>query len=164
MPVSPRLALPLISAGQTQKDVTHNDAVLAIDRMLALTVVSRRALSPPAAPAIGSCYIVPAGGASAWSQPADTLVQFQGDGGWLRLSPADGQTALVMDEAIMIVFRGGWQAHWPVAGLRIGGRTLLAAAPATIGPPTGGVNVDSEARSSLTALILALRDLGLLAP
>ncbi|MEI6487152.1 MAG: terminase family protein [Sphingomonadales bacterium] len=81
-----------------------------------------------------------------------------------RVAHAGAFPALVMDEANMIVFRGGWQAHWPVAGLRIGGRTLLAAAPATIGPPTGGVNVDSEARSSLTALILALRDLGLLAP
>ena len=35
MPATPRLALPLIAAGQAQKDVTHNEAVLALDRLVA---------------------------------------------------------------------------------------------------------------------------------
>ncbi len=164
MPASPRLALPLLAAGQAQKDVTHNDAVLAIDRLLALAVASRSVTTPPASPAPGTCHIVPAAGAAAWGQPAGTLMHWVGDTGWQSVAPRDGQTALVVDEDVMLVHRGGWQASWPVAGLTIGGRTVLAANPVAIAPPTGGTVVDAEARSAIAALITALRQMGVLAP
>lgn len=163
MPETLRLALPLIAAGQTQKDVTHNEAVLALDRLVALVVVSRTLAAPPASPAPGSCYIVPVAGVAAWGQPAGSLMHWQGDAGWIAAAPRDGQTALAADEGAMLVHRGSWQANWPVAGLNIGGRAVLAASPVTVSVPTGGANVDAQARSAIAEMIIALRQLGLLA-
>lgn len=101
--------------------------------------------------------------AAAWGQPAGTLMHWQGDAGWLAVPPREGQTALVADEGVMLVYRGGWQAHWPVSGLTIGGRTVLAANPVAISPPGGGTVVDAEARATLAAVLNALRQMGVLA-
>jgi hypothetical protein len=161
MPETPRLALPLLAAGQSQKDVTHNDALLALDRLVALLAVSRSQTVPPATAAIGDVHIVPSAGASAWGQPAGTLMHWQ-DAGWLPLHPRDGQIVLVADENIVLVHRGGWQEDWPVAGLAVGGRTLLSAPPAVIVPPSGGSTVDAQARSAIGDLILILQQQGLL--
>lgn len=162
MPQSPRLALPLIAAGQSQKDVTHNEALLALDRLVALAVASRSLAAPPASPPTGAMYIVPAAGAVAWGHDLGTLVQWQG-AGWLAVDVHDGQLALVADEGVMLVHRGGWQALWPVVGLSIAGRQVLAAPPATVAAPSGGGTVDTEARACLAALILALQGQGVIA-
>jgi hypothetical protein len=51
-----RHSLPLLAAGQAQKEVTHNEALLAIDRQLQLSVVSRTRAQPPTVPVAGeSC-------------------------------------------------------------------------------------------------------------
>lgn len=161
MPQTDRLALPLLVAGQGQKDVTHNEALARLDHLVALAVVSRTAAAPPLAPAPGDCHIVPAAGAAAWGQPAGTLMIWQGSG-WQADVPAAGQIVLVRDEGVMLVHDAGWLALWPVAGLRIGGRSMLAASPASVAAPSGGTNVDTEARASLAALIAALQIQGLL--
>lgn len=161
MPQSPRLSLPLIAAGQSQKDVTHNEALLALDRMVALAVVSRSQVSPPPNPALGEIHIVPVAGAAAWGHPAGHIVQWQGSG-WLAETVRDGQLALVTDEAQMLVFRSGWQALWPVAGLAIGGREVLAATPVSVSAPTGGTTIDAQVRATVAALISALQQQGIL--
>lgn len=161
MPESPRLALPLLAAGQSQKDVTHNEAILALDRLVTLAAASRSTAAPPANPAPGECHIVPPAGATAWGQAPGTLMHWQG-AGWLAEAPRDGQLALVMDEALLLVYLGSWRAHLPVAGLSIGGRSLLTAAPAAVAAPNGGGTVDSEARSAINALIAALQQQGIL--
>jgi hypothetical protein len=116
---------------------------------------------PPVAASVGEIQIVPAGAAAAWGHPEGTLVQWQG-AGWQPDVPRDGQLALVHDEQRMLVYSQGWQALFPVGGLQIGGRAVLAAAPAEVVPPTGGTTVDSEARAALAALIAALIGQGLL--
>jgi Protein of unknown function (DUF2793) len=162
MPQSPRLALPLIAPGQSQKDVTHNEALLALDRMVTLAAVSRSLASPPASPLVGQMYIVPPAGAAAWGQPVGTLMQWQGSG-WLAEPPRDGQIALVIDEMVMLVHQGSWQASWPVSGLAIAGRQVLAVPPASVPAATGGSTVDAQARATLAALIQALQQQGLIA-
>ncbi len=161
MPQTDRLALPLIAAGQAQKDVTHNEALARLDHLVALAVVSRSAAAPPAAPATGDVHIVPAAAAAAWGAAAGSLMAWQGNG-WLAVTPLPGQVALVRDEAIMLVHNGSWQPLWPVAGLSIGGRAVLAAAPASVAPASGGSVVDAQARAVLGALIAALQAQGVL--
>jgi hypothetical protein len=161
MPETPRLALPLIASGQAQKDVTHNEAVLALDRLVALVVASRSLTVPPATPQPGACYIVPNAGGVAWGYPAGSLMYWQ-DSGWLAASPRDGQIVLVADEEVMLVRKGDWQSKWPTLGLSINGRTLLAATPAMIALPSGGGTVDSEARATLAALLAALQQQGII--
>lgn len=162
MPDTLRLALPLIVAGQTQKDVTHNAAVQALDRLVALCVASRSQAVPPATPAAGECHIVPAGGVAGWAQPAGTLMHWQGNG-WLAEAPRDGLVALLIDEAVMLVHQGGWRSAWPVAGLAIGGRSVLAAVPAAVGLPAGGGVVDTQARAAIADLVIALQQQGIVA-
>jgi hypothetical protein len=149
MPETPRLALPLLAAGQSQKDVTHNDALLALDRLVALVVASRSAATPPASPMAGECHIVPAAGAAAWGHPAGTLMHWQGSA-WLAQAPRDGQMALVADDAVVLMHAGGWQ--------------LLRRANASVAPalPSGGATVDSEARTAFAGLVAALQQQGLL--
>ncbi|WP_156254359.1 DUF2793 domain-containing protein [Sandarakinorhabdus oryzae] len=162
MPETARLILPLIAAGQAQKDVTHNEAIMALERLVALAVASRTLAEPPSSPPSGQCHIVPAAGVAAWGQPAGTLMHWQGNG-WLAQPPIEGQIALVADEALVLVYRAGWQSLWPVAGLSIAGRSVLAATPASVAAPLGGSTVDSEARTAIAALIAALRQQGVLA-
>jgi len=149
MPETPRLALPLLAAGQSQKDVTHNDALLALDRLVALVVASRSAATPPASPVMGECHIVPASGTAAWGHPAGTLMHWQGSA-WLAEGPRDGQMVLVADDAVLLVHAGGWQL------LR---RVDASAAPAL---PSGGATVDSEVRTAFAGLVIVLQQQGLL--
>jgi hypothetical protein len=162
MPQSTRLALPLLAAGQAQKDVTHNEALLRLDRLVALAVVSRAAAGPSLDPVVGDCHIVAPAAAAAWGQPAGTLMHWQGNG-WLPESPVDGQIVLVQDEAIMLLYRAGWQPQLPVAGLIVNGQPMLQGVPAGIANPAGGTIIDTEARTTLAALITALQAHGLLA-
>lgn len=144
MPQTPRLALPLLASGQSQKDVTHNEALLALERLVALAVQSRSVAVPPADAAAGQAWIVPAAGAAAWGAAAGTLMVWQGNG-WLAQVPVDGQLALVSDEALLQVFAGGWQPVRKVA------------TPALIDLPSGGATVDSELRTAFAALIGVLQ-------
>jgi hypothetical protein len=140
MQQTPRLALPLIAAGQSQKDVTHNDAVLALDRLVALAVLSASALAPPASPPDGGVWIVPAAGATIWGQPAGTLMHRQ-DEAWIAALPHDGQVAYVAENGLLLVHAGGWQIV-----RRMG-------TPMTVELPSGGGTIDAEARSALASLI-----------
>lgn len=56
--ISPNLALPLLAASQAQKHVTHNEALLALDALVHLSVASRGLVEPPAAPTEGERYLV----------------------------------------------------------------------------------------------------------
>ena len=149
MPQTPRLALPLLAAGQSQKDVTHNEALLGVDRLVALTVVSRSVATPPASAAEGEAWIVPAAGVAAWGQPAGTLMHRQGSG-WLAQTPRDGQQALVGDEIVLLVHAAGWKMVRRVE------------APAVLALPTGGVSVDSEVRTAFAAMVVVLQRQGLI--
>lgn len=162
MPQTLRLALPLIAAGQSQKDVTHNEALLRLDRIVALAVVSRSQSQPPPNPTPGDIHIVPAVGAAGWGRGAGTLMQWQGTA-WHPETPLNGQLAYVADEGALLVHDDGWQHHLPVAGLLIAGRSVLAAPVVAIADPGGGTTVDAEARAVLVALLAALRTQGLLA-
>lgn len=156
---SPRLGLPLLASGQAQKDVTHNEALLQLDQLVQPLVQSRSQLAPPASPALGAAWIVPAGGS--WPQPAGSLVQWDGSG-WAVQPPRAGLVVHVADEAVMLVADGsGWPARWPCQGLTISGRAVLAAAPASVAPANGGAVVDAEARAVLTSLLAALAAQGI---
>ena len=47
---TPRLGLPLLAAGQAQKHVTHNDALMRLDALAHLAVASRAQTVPPGSP------------------------------------------------------------------------------------------------------------------
>lgn len=156
-----RHELPLLAAGQAQKEVTHNEALLAIDRQLHLAVLSRALTVPPEAPAAGSAYIVPSGADGAWAGHSTAVASHDGFG-WTFVSPIRGCLAWIVDEGVFAVFDGGWSVGgWPVEALKIGGRQVLGATPVSIANPSGGVTADIEVRAVLAQLLGALRGQGI---
>lgn len=114
---TPRLLLPLLAAGQAQKHVTHNDALMRLDGLIHLTVDSRTQAAPPASPTALSAYIVPAGGTGAFAGRTDQVALFE-DGGWTFLVPRAGWQAWVSDEAEHNLWTGTeWRRDSPLSSL-----------------------------------------------
>ena len=154
--------LPLIQTGQAQKDVTHNEALSRIDRLLGSRVESRTTSVPPTAPAIGAAWIIPASASGSWAGHENTFAEWDGSA-WQFINASPGFICWVADEAVICVrSEWGWTARLPVQGLALDGRTLFASPPASVAGPSGGAIVDAEARTAILQLLQALRDQGML--
>lgn len=126
MSTTPRLSLPLLAAGQAQKHVTHNDALMRLDALVHLAVASRIQGVPPAAPAEGAAFIVPAGGSGVFTGRAGQVAFFE-DGGWAFLAPRPGWQAWVADESAICVWAGAeWRAAAAGTGAAVWGVNATA--------------------------------------
>ena len=67
MSATPRLVLPMLEAGQAQKEVLHNEALQLLDALVAPAVEGPPLATPPPAPVVGSCYIVAASPTGDWA-------------------------------------------------------------------------------------------------
>ncbi|MCA3555313.1 DUF2793 domain-containing protein [Aestuariivirga sp.] len=105
---TPLLSLPLLAAAQAQKHVTHNEALLRLDALIHLSIISRSLAAPPAAPADGDRYLVAAAATGAWAGQQG-LVALAQAGGWAFLNPRKGWRLWVEAEARLLVFDG---AQW----------------------------------------------------
>jgi hypothetical protein len=161
MTQSIRHGMPFLVAGQAQKEVTHNEALQAIDIKLHLGVASRSVSEAPETAVAGDAYIVPSGATGAWSGAEGSIAFFDGLG-WIYSSPVSGSVAWIADEGCMVVWEGSWSSGWPVSSLIVGTRTLFGAPAVAINGPQGGAVVDGEARATLSGLLAALRDQGIL--
>jgi hypothetical protein len=104
-----RWTLPLLSAGQAQKEISHNEALLAIDRVLHLAVVTRGLSQPPADARPGDSFIVGPTAGGDWSGRNNTIASFDGSG-WTFTMPCIGGLAWICDESVLTVFvASGWQ-------------------------------------------------------
>ena len=157
-------ALPLLQVAQAQKEVTHNEALAAVDTLLQLTVETRTLAVPPVAPVSGRAWIVAAGASGIWAGHDGQIAAF-GSGGWRYLMPREGCVAWQRDlQRFAVRTVTGWSDDgWPAAGVRIGGRLVLGGGVPVIAAAAGGTVVDSEARALLVALLGALRNHGLVA-
>lgn len=106
------LALPFIMAAQAQKHVTHNEALRLLDGIVQLSVLDRDLTDPPPSPSEGARYIPATGATGAWSG-WDGSIAYWIDGAWMKILPAPGWLAWVVDEAQAIVWTG--TAWIPVA-------------------------------------------------
>ena len=148
-----RYGLPLLDAGQAQKEITHNEAIARIGTLLHLSVESRRTATPLAT--IDLNWIIPAGAAGVWAGQ-DNAIATLDEAGWTFTQPSDGCIAFIRDEAAYVHFaKGQWQNAWPVPALTIGGSTAM------VSGATGGTVVDAEARATLAQLLMALSKTGL---
>ena len=102
-----RLALPLLAAAQAQKHITHNEALLLLDRLVHLTALDRRD-APPGAPSVGDVHLVEAGATGAFSGHDGEIARF-GDDAWQFDSPAAGWLLWLSGEDAALVFDG---SHW----------------------------------------------------
>jgi hypothetical protein len=164
MAETPRYQLPLLAAGQAQKEITHNEALVALDALLGLAVQSRGLAVPPASLVTGAAWLVADSASGAWAAQDGQIAVWTG-GGWRFHTPVLGQCLYVLDEARMLVRAGtGWhEGGWPVGALHVNGLQVIGARRPAIANPAAGSVVDVEARTAIAALLDALRQHGLIA-
>ena len=108
-----RLDLPLLLASQADKHVSYNEAMLALDISVQLTVLSRALSAPPDNPTEGDCYIPKAPASGAWLELTNQLVAFQ-TGSWHVVPAKAGWLGWLLDEGINIRFDGAVWNSVPV--------------------------------------------------
>ncbi len=108
---TPNLALPYILAAQAQKNVTHNEAIRALDCIVQLSVESRSLTTPPPTPTDGVRYVVATAATGDWAGQSDKIAAFQ-DGTWAFYEPNEGWIAWVADAHELAVYSAGaWAAY-----------------------------------------------------
>ena len=164
MTKSARIGLPLIQPGQIDKAVTHNEALAILDVAVAAAVDGMLANSPPASPTSGSCYIVGSNPQGEWAGHPLALAGYT-DGGWRFVEAADGLSALDKATGEIVTCRNGsWEAgHVHASKLSVGGNQVVGARQAAVPDPSGGTIVDAEARGAIAAILVRLRQHGLIA-
>ena len=162
MDATERLVLPLLAAGQAQKELWHNEALNLIDLLIGGTIEGA-ASTPPATPVEGSFYLVSAGATGAWTGRDGTLAA-HGPSGWRFVAPVTGTRLIERATGLEWRFDGaGHQVGVAMAAeLRVGGAKVVGARAGAIAAPTGGTSIDLEARACLSALLNALRGHGLI--
>lgn len=138
-----RLGLPLLAAGQAQKEMTHNEALILIDGAVAASVEFAGGNAPPAAPAIGEAWLTGSAPSGSWAGQPGALAIWS-PGGWRFVVPAIGATVVVRSTGARWVRRAsGWQA------------------PPAVTLPSGGTVIDNENRATVAALVAALTTFGI---
>lgn len=137
-----RFALPLLFAGQSQKEITVNEAMQTADVLLHPAIEAVLA-APPATPSNGQCWLVGSSATGAFAGQTDRIAAWS-EGGWRFIAPRDGmRTYDISASAHRLYAAGSWR---------------LIAAPSG---PSGGTVIDSQARTALAAIIAALRTAGI---
>lgn len=138
--VTPRHGLALLFAGQSQKELTVNEAHARADTLLH-PAIEGEASAPPVEPEEGDCWLIGAGATGDWTGE-DGKIACRQLGNWLFVTPRDGLSMLDRSTGQNLRYLDGWQA---------------AEAPAA---PTGGTTADTQARTAIVGLIDALRTAG----
>lgn len=140
---TPQLGLPLLFAGQSQKEFFINQSLAALDGLLQRSINGSLSTPPPSAEE-GDCFRIAGPATDAWQGREGQLALRLG-GDWHYVSPAQG--SLIYDRAI------GQYLH-------LGDEWHAASVPQAA---TGGIIIDAEARALLAQVIDALGKLGLVA-
>ena len=160
-----RFALPLLAAGQAQKEINHNEALTLLDLLAQPVAETSGDNSPPGAPVAGKAWIVGASPTGAWAGHAAMLALWT-DGGWRFIAPLEGMSVWVKATGLWTRrTASGWSdGTLPAAALQLGGNQVVGARQAAIASPAGGTTIDSQARATLSAILAMLRTHGLIAP
>lgn len=138
-----RLNLPLLFAGQSQRETFVNETFIRLDALVHCAIESQ-ADTPPAAPQEGQCWLVAPSASGAWAGQGSNIASYQ-QGQWLFQPPRDGLHLLNKSTGQRLHYHGSWQA---------------AVKPAL---PTGGTVVDTQARAAIDAIVNVLIVSGVLA-
>ena len=104
------LTLPLISASQAQKHVTHNEALVELDIIVQAAVLDRVTSTPPGSPTLGDRYIIGTSATGVWVGREDQIALYDGTG-WVYASPLIGWRVYVIAEDTLATWVGAaWVA------------------------------------------------------
>jgi len=102
---SPRLGLPLLQAAQAQKHVTVNEALVLLDGVGQMVLISATVTVPPGLASDGDCYGVGAGSVNEWAGNIGDVAIYS-NGGWVFVTPQMGWRAWVADVGAVALFDG----------------------------------------------------------
>ncbi len=162
---SDRLHLPLIAAGQAQKEASHNEALALADMLIQPVVIAVAPGTVPVAPVLGQCWIVGPGASGAWTG-RDAALACWTSGGWRFADAFEGLTAWNLATSTLARRTAtGWSVGVTNASAyHIGGVQVLTTRQAAISAPSGGGTIDAEARLAVAAILATLRTHGMIAP
>ena len=146
------------------KATTHNEALARLDLLAAAAIDGFLINAPPASPALGNCYVVGAAPTGAWAGHALALAGYT-EGGWRFIAAIEGLQAVDKASGETVLFRSGaWEkGQIRATKVSVGGDQVVGARLAAVADPTGGTNVDVEARAAIAAILARLRGHGLIA-
>lgn len=139
---TPRFALPLLLAGQSQKEFFVNEAHVLIDMLLHPAILGM-ASDPPSAPQEGDTWLVGQSATGDWAGHENSLATFA-QGVWTFVAAKNGMRIYDLDLRQIRLFNTEWSE---------------VAVPSE---PIGGAAVDSEARQAISELVSALQAQGIL--
>jgi hypothetical protein len=160
--VTLRLGLPLLAAGQSQKEVTHNEALMRADMLVQAVVEGPAQGQPPVAPAPGQCWLVAGMAQGDWAGHDGQLAQWT-DSGWRFSEVFEGMALWCRAPAALLRHIGGsWTRDIDAGAVRIDGNKVVGARQPAIATPVGGPVADAEARTALSQILVVLRAHGLI--
>ena len=164
MPTSARFGAPYLQAGQVQKETTVNEGFTIFDIAVSAAVDGFLANTPPGSPSIGSAYVLGGSPTGAWSGHPHALAGYT-PGGWRYIAAVEGLSVTEKASGEVATFRSGaWEkGHVRAAKLSVSGTQVVGAQLAAVADPAGGTTVDAEARAAIAALLVRLRQHGLIA-
>jgi hypothetical protein len=160
---TPRFKLPFILPGQAQKELFHNEALLAADTLIHSAAQTLPVAAPPSAPQPGQSWIVAAGGSGAWAERDHSLATWTA-GGWRFAAPVPGMRVWIQSLALWVHWNGSAWSDGELRGSRmiVGGQQVVGSRHPGVPSPSGGTIIDAEARSAIAAVIVALKSHGLI--
>lgn len=148
-----RLELPLIDPQSFTEKATVNAAFARLDALVQGTVLDRDLTDPPADPALGDAYLVPAGGTGAWAGWDGSIALWDGQA-WQQAQPRTGWRLWVADERVALTYRGGAWREGFAAASPSGAQTADRVAVATVS--LSGASTDTPPIIPSRALIDAV--------
>lgn len=133
---SPRFSVPFLETGQAQKELTHNEAIFAVDSLLH-PVVEGSLATPPATlneADAGKSWIIGANASGGWSGKVGQIACWTG-ASWRYHLPVECMTIFDKLLGIKCIFRNG-----------------LWVQPTSIAAPNGGTTIDAEARATIAQI------------
>ena len=150
---TPKLKLPELTASQSQKHVTHNEALFFLDNLVQLAVIDKDLSTPPSSPALGATYIVGSASTGSWTGKTNQVASYDGSG-WIFFVPVEGWKAWVNDEDATYCWDG-------TAWVNLSGLTVSAFNDGTVMRlGVGGAIADTINRFSINTPAVLLNNAG----
>ncbi|MEP9359332.1 DUF2793 domain-containing protein [Sphingomonas sp. KR3-1] len=157
-----RFALPLLAAGQAQKEMHHNEAILRLDLLTQAAAEAAGIDVPPEDPELGQCWIIGDAPEGEWTGHAREVAGWT-EGGWRFLVPREGMRLWLGEATGFALFAsGGWRSGELHGRVLVDGDQIIGPRGAAIAEPVGGTVVDAEARAAISAVLVAMRVHGLI--
>lgn len=110
------LGIPFLSVGMQDKETFINEGFQRLDALYNTGAISRTVTAPPASPANGDLYIIPAGASGSWSGKTNQIAFYHSNWGWAFTPPREGMQLWVNNEDTVYIYNG---SSWNSSGFAL---------------------------------------------